>query len=138
MKPEDGMKRWILAGGVIGALIFFIMCGLRILNPFYYKWIFNAYHDSILSFFGWIFYGKTPADEALFGMYDLSYPHELSIIFADVIIPFAVLLKPICRFFWQRELLFSILGFGHLRVMCYRAFLPPCSFVNAPGAGRQD
>ncbi len=133
MKPANGMRRWLFAGGLIGAVVFFMMCGFRILNPFYYKWIFNAYHDSILSFFGWIFYEKTPINEALFGIYDLSYPHELSIIFSDVIIPFAVLLKPICKLFLPEGIVFQYIGLWSLTCYVLQGMFAALLFFKCAG-----
>ena len=84
---------WAIAGFFIGILFFLLCVGYKPLNPLYYNFVFAGGNDSATSFFGWLFYEKTPWSESLFGSFDSTYPHELSIIFSDAIIPVAVVSK---------------------------------------------
>ena len=58
--PKPLLKKHVFIGGILGAVIYICLCGVKTLNPFNYDWMLNVYHDSTLSFLGWIFYEKAP------------------------------------------------------------------------------
>lgn len=90
----NSFRRWILIGGSIGILFFLMLCGVNVLNPFFYDWLLcGEGEDRAVSFYGWIFYEKTPWTDSLFGSFDSTYPYELSLIFSDAVVPFAILFK---------------------------------------------
>ena len=111
------IKSYIFFGAIAGSVVYFCLCGIKTLNPFNYDWILNIYHDSTLSFWGWIFYEKSPISEGLFSCVDMSYPHALSIIFSDTIVPFAIVLKPIVRTFLEEHTIIQYIGAWSLT--CY-------------------
>ncbi|NBJ02558.1 hypothetical protein D3Z62_21265 [Lachnospiraceae bacterium] len=115
--PKPLLKKHVFIGGILGAVIYICLCGVKTLNPFNYDWILNVYHDSTLSFLGWIFYEKAPVSEGIFSCMDMSYPHRLSIIFTDVIIPFAVVLKPVLKLLLPEHTIVQYLGIWSLT--CY-------------------
>lgn len=111
------IRKYALLGAVCGIIVYIILCGFKTLNPFNYDWILNIYHDSTLSFLGWIFYEKAPYADGLFSCLDMSYPHSMSIIFSDAIAPFAIVLKPIVRAIIHEHTIFQYLGLWSLT--CY-------------------
>lgn len=115
--PKLSLKKQAFIGGILGAVIYICLCGIKTLNPFNYNWILNVYHDSTLSFLGWIFYEKSPVADGIFSCLDMSYPHQLSIIFTDVIVPFAIILKPILNLLLPKHTIFQYLGIWSLT--CY-------------------
>ena len=114
---DNSLRRWMLLGAAIGSVFYLCLCGVKTLNPFNYDWILNIYHDSTLSFWGWIFYEKAPFSDGLFSCYDLSYPHALSIIFTDAIAPFVIILKPIIRVLINKHTITQYLGWWS--ISCY-------------------
>lgn len=111
------LKKQAFIGGILGIVTYIWLCGAKTLNPFNYDWILNVYHDSALSFWGWIFYKKAPISDGIFLCLDMSYPHQLSIIFTDVIVPFAIILKPILSLLLPNHTIFQYLGIWSL--ICY-------------------
>ena len=114
---KRSLYKWSLLGGMIGALTYVCICGVKTLNPYNYDWILNVYHDSTLSFLGCIFYDKASYAEGVFSCINMSYPHQLSIIFTDAIVPFAVVLKPFFRLFAREHQIIQYLGIWS--IVCY-------------------
>lgn len=101
---------WAMIGLILGIGFFLLLAGYKILNPFYYDWILAQSGDCSISLLGWLFYNKTPWSESLFGSFDSTYPHELSIIFTDCIIPFAILTKVLFGAFIEEGQIVQYLG----------------------------
>lgn len=88
------IKKMDIHRGKYWTSFFLLICDLKVLNPFFYDWILcGGGEDSTVPFYGWIFYEKSSWTDSLFGTFDTTYPYELSLIFSDSVVPFAVLFK---------------------------------------------
>lgn len=86
-------QRNMILGGLIGALCFICIYGVRILNPTYDDWILASQGDLTQHYQGWQFFRRDSWSFPL-GMFgSLSYPLETSIIFMDSIPIAAVFFK---------------------------------------------
>ena len=132
MKNRKGasLKHYLVIGSAIGAIVYFILCGFRTLNPFDYDWILNIYHDSTLSFWGWIFYAKAPISDGVFSFVDMSFPHKLSLIFTDAIALFAILLKPILGALLSKHTIFQYIGIWSFSCYILQGFFASLLFYK--------
>ncbi|MBQ7287598.1 MAG: hypothetical protein IJW73_07560, partial [Candidatus Gastranaerophilales bacterium] len=73
--------------------------GYSILNPFNIDWIKNWGSDQEFHYIGWLFFKNAPFNFPL-GMFNtLSYPNEISTLFADSIPIIAITCKAIIKIF---------------------------------------
>lgn len=90
-----GQRPWKLfpwAGFLTGAIIFILIYGVKILNPFYVDWLLG-WSDLTQHYLGWEFYRRGSFSGGI-GMTDrLAYPISTSVIFSDSIPLFAVFFK---------------------------------------------
>lgn len=115
MKLTEKQKIVLLTilAGVIGAIIFILIYGVKVLNVTNDGWL-NAADDFTQQYVGWIFYRK--ADWALkIGTFNtLSFPNYASIIYTDSIPLFAVLFKVLSGILPETFQYFGLYGF-----LCY-------------------
>lgn len=79
--------------GILSAIIFCTIYGVKILNPTYTDWLFYEGKDLPQHYLGWVAY-RNSAWHFPLGMTDtLSYPHQSSVIFTDSIPLMAVFFK---------------------------------------------
>lgn len=76
----------------IGAVIFILIYGFHILNPFYTDWLMNG-GDLMQHYLGWEFFRKSDWFFPIGMTNQLSYPVQTSVIFTDSIPLFAVFFK---------------------------------------------
>ena len=88
-KSEYGLYLEI---GIISALVFVIIYGVRILNPTYTTWLYNG-ADLTQHYLGWKAYRLSAWHFPLGIIDNLSYPNEMSVIFTDSIPLFALVFK---------------------------------------------
>lgn len=83
--------RTFAIGCVVGTIVFFLLCGYKILNPLYVDWIISDV-DFALPYYGLRFYLRTNGGvfDAIQGM---TYPYGISPIFTDMVMPVSALLK---------------------------------------------
>lgn len=87
--------RWSLTGALLGALVFLILYGVRVLDPTCVDWILNnPSPDPAQHYLGWVFYRRSGWHLPYLGAnYSSIYPHRTSILYTDSIPLLAVLGK---------------------------------------------
>ena len=87
--------RWSLTGALLGALVFLILYGVRVLDPTCVDWILNnASPDPAQHYLGWVFYRRSGWHLPYLGAnYSSIYPYRTSILYTDSIPLLAVLGK---------------------------------------------
>ncbi len=82
-----------VASLALGAILFLLFYGFRVINPLYTDWMHFAPPDMIETYLGWHYYMRAPWEFPL-GLYDsLSYPIKTTILNTDSIPLFAIPLK---------------------------------------------
>ena len=87
--------RWSLTGALLGALVFLILYGVRVLDPTCVDWILNnPSPDPAQHYLGWVFYRRSGWHLPYLGAnYRAIYPYRTSILYTDSIPLLAVLGK---------------------------------------------
>ena len=87
--------RWSLTGALLGALVFLILYGVRVLGPTCVDWILNnPSPDPAQHYLGWVFYRRSGWHLPYLGAnYSAIYPYRTSILYTDSIPLLAVLGK---------------------------------------------
>ena len=87
--------RWSLTGALLGALVFLILYGVRVLDPTCVDWILNnPSPDPAQHYLGWVFYRRSGWHLPYLGAnYSAIYPYRTSILYPDAIPLLAVLGK---------------------------------------------
>ena len=87
--------RWRLTGALLGALVFLILYGVRVLDPTCVDWILNnPSPDPAQHYLGWVFYRRSGWHLPYLGAnYSAIYPYRTSILYTDSIPLLAVLGK---------------------------------------------
>ena len=87
--------RWSLTGDLLGALVFLILYGVRVLDPTCVDWILNnPSPDPAQHYLGWVFYRRSGWHLPYLGAnYSAIYPYRTSILYTDSIPLLAVLGK---------------------------------------------
>ena len=87
--------RWSLTGALLGALVFLILYGVRVLDPTCVDWILNnPSPDPAQHYLGWVFYRRSGWHLPYLGAnYSAIYPYRTSILNTDSIPLLAVLGK---------------------------------------------
>ena len=87
--------RWSLTGALLGALVFLILYGVRVLDPTCVDWILNnPSPDPAQHYLGWVFYRRSGWHLPYLGAnYSSIYPYRTSILYTDSIPLLAVLGK---------------------------------------------
>lgn len=87
--------RWSLTGALLGALVFLILYGVRVLDPTCVDWILNnPSPDPAQHYLGWVFYRCSGWHLPYLGAnYSAIYPYRTSILYTDSIPLLAVLGK---------------------------------------------
>ena len=102
-----------LETGIISALVFLTIYGVKILNPTYTEWIYNGI-DLTQHYLGWKAYRLSEWHFPIGLIDNISYPYMVSIIFTDSIPLFAVPFK-VLSFLLPREFQY----FGLWGLLCY-------------------
>ena len=86
---------WSLTGALLGALVFLILYGVRVLDPTCVDWILNnPSPDPAQHYLGWVFYRRSGWHLPYLGAnYSSIYPYRTSILYTDSIPLLAVLGK---------------------------------------------
>ena len=93
-RVADGIQRHMVCiiAALVGAVIFILIYGIHVLNPFYTDWLMNG-GDLMQHYLGWEFYRKSDWFFPI-GLTDqLAYPTKSSVIFTDSIPLFALIFK---------------------------------------------
>ena len=85
--------RWPLTGALLGALIFLLLYGVRVLDPTSVDWILNnPSPDPAQHYLGWELFRRSPVHLPYIGAnYNAVYPFRTSVLFTDSL-PLAALL----------------------------------------------
>ena len=85
--------RWPLTGALLGALIFLLLYGVRVLDPTSVDWILNnSSPDPAQHYLGWELFRRSPVHLPYIGAnYNAVYPFRTSVLFTDSL-PLAALL----------------------------------------------
>lgn len=88
-------NRWPLTGALLGALVFVVVYGVRVLDPTSVDWILNnPSPDPSQHYLGWAFFRSSPWRLPYLGAnYSVVYPYRTSILFTDSIPLLALLCK---------------------------------------------
>jgi len=120
---DNNYKKMLsIIGALIGAVIFILIYGIKILNPFYIDWLMctGKFGDLQQHYLGWEFYRRGPWTFPL-GLTDqLAYPIETSVVFTDSIPILAVIFK-VFRDFLPKY--FQYFGLWGLFCFCMQGFL---------------
>ena len=79
--------------GLLGAIIFCIIYGIKILNPTYVDWLLQEGSDLTQHYLGWVGYRNGDWQFPIGMTNQLAYPESSSVIFTDSIPLFAVFFK---------------------------------------------
>ena len=87
--------RWSLTGALLGALVFLVLYGVRVLDPLCVDWILNnPSPDPSQHYLGWVFYRRSGWHLPYLGAnYSAIYPYRTSILYTDSIPLLAVVCK---------------------------------------------
>lgn len=87
--------RWPLTGALLGALVFVVLYGVRVLDPTCVDWVLNdPSPDPSQHYLGWVFYRRSAVRLPYIGAnYSAVYPFRTSVVFTDSIPLLAVLGK---------------------------------------------
>ena len=87
--------RWSLTGALLGALVFLVLYGVRVLDPVCVDWILNnPSPDPSQHYLGWVFYRRSGWHLPYLGAnYNAIYPYRTSILYTDSIPLLAVVCK---------------------------------------------
>ena len=87
--------RWSLTGALLGALVFLVLYGVRVLDPVCVDWILNnPSPDPFQHYLGWVFYRRSGWHLPYLGAnYSAIYPYRTSILYTDSI----PLLAMVCK-----------------------------------------
>ena len=87
--------RWSLTGALLGALVFLVLYGVRVLDPVCVDWILNnPSPDPSQHYLGWVFYRRSGWHLPYLGAnYSAIYPYRTSILYTDSIPLLAVSVK---------------------------------------------
>ena len=87
--------RWSLTGALLGALVFLVLYGVRVLDPVCVDWILNnPSPDPSQHYLGWVFYRRSGWPLPYLGAnYSAIYPYRTSILYTDSIPLLAVVCK---------------------------------------------
>lgn len=87
--------RWSLTGALLGALVFLVLYGVRVLDPVCVDWILNnPSPDPSQHYLGWVFYRRSGWHLPYLGAnYSAIYPYRTSILYTDSIPLLAVVCK---------------------------------------------
>ena len=87
--------RWSLTGALLGALVFLVLYGVRVLDPVCVDWILNnPSPDPSQHYLGWVFYRRSGWHLPYLGTnYSAIYPYRTSILYTDSIPLLAVVCK---------------------------------------------
>ena len=87
--------RWSLTGALLGALVFIILYGVRVLDPTCVDWILNdPSPDPSQHYLGWVFFRHSAWHLPYIGAnYSAIYPYRTSILYTDSIPLLAVFFK---------------------------------------------
>ena len=90
--------RWPLTGALLGALIFLLLYGVRVLDPTSVDWILNnPSPDPAQHYLGWELFRRSPVHLPYIGAnYNAIYPFRTSVLFTDSL-PLAALLFGLFR-----------------------------------------
>ena len=130
--------RWPLTGALLGALVFVVLYGVRVLDPACVDWILNdPSPDPSQHYLGWVFYRRSAVRLPYIGAnYSAVYPFRTSIVFTDSIPLLAVLGKLLGPLLPAR---FQYFGWWGLLCYACRAVWPRPSWPGwaacAPGSG---
>ena len=91
--------RWPLTGALLGALIFLLLYGVRVLDPTSVDWILNnPSPDPAQHYLGWELFRRSPVHLPYIGAnYNAIYPFRTSVLFTDSLPLAALLFKQIGR-----------------------------------------
>lgn len=89
--------RWPLTGALLGALIFLLLYGVRVLDPTSVDWILNnPSPDPAQHYLGWELFRRSPVHLPYIGAnYNAVYPFRTSVLFTDSLPLAALLFKPL-------------------------------------------
>ncbi|MCR5303186.1 MAG: DUF6311 domain-containing protein [Lachnospiraceae bacterium] len=96
MNSDKSIRKDIFISAVLGAVIFILIYGVRILNPGYTDWLMNNIGggiDSAQHYLGWVFYRESVWLSPPGMLNTIAWPIESSVIFTDSIPAFAFLFK---------------------------------------------
>lgn len=87
--------RWPLTGALLGALIFLLLYGVRVLDPTSVDWILNnPSPDPAQHYLGWELFRRSPVHLPYIGAnYNAVYPFRTSVLFTDSLSLAALLFK---------------------------------------------
>lgn len=110
-KVAEGIQEHIICiiAAFIGAIIFVMIYGFRVLNPFYTDWLING-GDLMQHYLGWEFFRKSDWFFPIGMTNQLAYPIHSSVIFTDSIPLFAVIFKVLTAGIEGRFQYFGLFG----------------------------
>lgn len=79
--------------GFMGMLVFILIYGLKVLDPTYTDWLLQRGGDLSQHYLGWVAFKNAEWNFPIGSFNNLTYPHNISIIFTDSIPVFAVFFK---------------------------------------------
>jgi len=110
------IKTTCLISLLLGALVFVLIYGYLVLNPFNLVWIKNWGSDPEQHLIGWLFFKDEPFKFPL-GMFNgLSYPNNVSILYTDSIPIVAIFVKILIKLF---KIQTDIQYFGLYSMLCF-------------------
>lgn len=111
-------KAFFCVFGIIFGILFFIgVYGIEVINPRYYEWIISNGGDSSITFWGGLFFQKSDWSLSNFGINDLTYPYNCSLIFFDGIIPLAYFFKLVYLLLFNDYTILQFIGV-HSLICC--------------------
>lgn len=128
--------RWSLTGALLGALVFLVLYGVRVLDPVCVDWILNnPSPDPSQHYLGWVFYRRSGWHLPYLGAnYSAIYPYRTSILYTDSIPLLAVVCKLLGGVLPAR---FQYLGLWGLFCYAMRAVWPRRSLPASAACARR-
>lgn len=102
--------RLFFMGALLGAILFVLIYGVKILNPTYIGWIYYGDVDLKQHYIGWCNFRSTPWQFPVGLIESLSYPIKMSVIYTDSIPVVAVFFKLFSNVLPQDFQYFGLVG----------------------------
>ncbi len=126
MKKCNSKVKFNVMIGIVAAILFVVIFGVRVLNPIYDDWLYTGF-DLSQHYLGWRAFRQSSWHFPIGLMDGLNYPDQVSIIFTDSIPLFAVffkILSPILPETFQYFGIWGMFSFVMTGVFSAKIFYP--------------
>ena len=130
MRFSDTKTKTALTGAILGAFVFILIYGIRVIDPTYDDWLMTGYQDLVQHYLGWVSYRHSEWRFPIGLIEDIVYPHYISVIYTDSVPLFAVPFKLLSPVLPETFQYFGIFGLCCFALMGYFSTLILCHLTG--------